>query len=114
MRVIIAGSRGINNYDVVLAAIEESGFDVTTVVSGGARGVDTLGERYAESKNIQVDTFLPQWDLYGKSAGYIRNSTMAENAECLVAIWDGKSRGTKNMIETATRKNLKVYVKRID
>ena len=111
MRVIVAGSREFNDYDVVKEAIEESQFSVTTIVSGGARGVDALGEQYAEEMNLKLNLFYPDWDLHRKAAGPIRNAKMAENADALVAIWDGKSRGTKNMIETARKKGLRVYVK---
>jgi hypothetical protein len=114
MRVIIAGGRDYNNYDTVVDAIEESGFDIDTVVSGGARGVDHLGEIYAAEMNIKLVVFEADWETHGRAAGPIRNRKMAENAAALIAIWDGKSRGTKNMIETATKKGLLVYVKRTD
>lgn len=111
MRVIIAGSRGINDYEIVEDAIKESQFPISVVVSGGAKGVDALGELYAESMNIPLHVFEPAWDVHGRAAGPIRNRKMAENADALIAIWDGKSRGTKNMIETAEKLGLIVYVK---
>lgn len=113
MRVIIAGSRGIRDYEVVEDAINESQFPISVVVSGGAKGVDQLGELYAESMNLRLHIFEPEWDVHGRAAGPIRNRKMAENADALIAIWDGKSRGTKNMIETATKLGLIVYVKTI-
>ena len=113
MRVIIAGSRSIENYSILLDAIDESGFQVTTVISGRAKGVDRMGETYAYLRGLTIDVFPADWDKHGKAAGYIRNSEMAEHADALIAIWDGKSKGTKNMIEIAKRKGLKVFVKEI-
>ena len=113
MNVIVAGSRSITDIKIVAQAINESGFDVTEIVSGTARGVDVLGEEWAKSKGIPVKRFPADWEGLGKGAGFIRNAEMAEYADALVAIWDGKSRGTKNMIEQAKSKGLKVHVKEI-
>jgi hypothetical protein len=113
MKVIIAGGRDYHEYETLLEAIKESQFDITTVVSGGAKGVDALGERYADEMNKELNVFEADWAAHGRAAGPIRNRKMSENAEALIAIWDGQSRGTKNMIETATKKGLLVYVKRI-
>ena len=113
MKVIIAGGRDYHNYETLLEAITEAQFDITTVVSGGANGVDALGERYADEMNKELNVFNADWETHGRAAGPIRNRKMAENAEALIAIWDGQSRGTKNMIETATKKGLLVYVKRV-
>lgn len=113
MRVIIAGGRDYHNYDTLLEAIKECQFPIATVVCGGAKGVDSLGERYGQEMNLQIAYFFPNWDLHGRAAGPIRNRQMAENADALIALWDGKSRGTKNMIETAQKKGLLVYVKSI-
>src|SRR6185369_18019492 len=103
MKVIIAGSRDIVKQELIKAAVELSGFNIDTVVSGGARGVDTLGERWASANRKGVAQFIPNWDKYGKGAGMVRNGLMAEFADALIAIWDGESRGTKNMIETMTK-----------
>lgn len=110
MRVIIAGSRDITDYDEVCKAVYESRFNVTTVVSGGARGVDRLAIEYAKINNIPLVVFDADWNLYGKAAGYIRNELMAKNADALIALWDGYSRGTKNMITQAYGRGLSVYV----
>lgn len=114
MRVIIAGGRDYHNYDTLLEAIEEAQFDIKTVISGGAKGVDALGERYSEENMIDLKIFRADWERHGRAAGPLRNRKMAENADALIAIWDGKSRGTKNMIETAHKVGLLVYVKRTD
>ena len=113
MKTIIAGGREIHDYGLVLEAISDANIDITTVVSGGAKGVDSLGEQYAEAMNIPLHVQKADWERHGRAAGPIRNRKMAENAEALIAIWDGKSRGTKNMIETAKKLGLLVFVKMV-
>ena len=113
MRVIIAGGREIHNYQLLLDAVQEANLDITTVVSGGAKGADALGERYAEEMNLALNVYPANWTKYRRAAGPIRNRKMAENADALIALWDGKSHGTKNMIETATKLGLVVYVKKV-
>ena len=113
-KVIIAGGRDIHDYQLVLDAIKEANFNITTVVSGGAPGIDKLGEQYATEMNLPLHIYFADWKKDGKAAGPIRNAKMADNADALIAIWDGASKGTKNMIETAAKKRLAVYVKRID
>ena len=103
MKCIIAGSRDIEDYEIIEDAIIESGFKISTIVSGGARGVDLAGERYAAENNLKIDRYDAEWNQYGNSAGIIRNKKMAENSDGLIAIWDGKSKGTKHMIETARK-----------
>lgn len=110
MKVIVAGSRTIVDASIVGRAIEESGFDVTEVVSGRARGVDRLGEEWAHRQGIHVQPFPADWIRYGSKAGPIRNQKMAEYANALVAVWDGKSTGTRNMIELALRTGLPIHV----
>ena len=114
MKLIIAGGRDITDYSLVLSALGESKFNPTEIVSGMASGVDTLAVQYATENNLPLKQFWAEWGFYGKSAGPIRNRQMAEYADALLAIWDGKSRGTKNMIEEATKRNLQVYVYRTD
>lgn len=110
MRTIIAGSRTITNINEVFRAIADSTYDITQIISGGAAGVDTLAIEYAQLWGIPCTVMNANWDLYGKSAGYIRNTQMAEHADALVAVWDGFSRGTEHMIKIAREKGLKVYV----
>ena len=114
MKVIIAGGREINDYELVLKAVLNAGFDITAVVSGGARGVDSLGEKFAEEVGLELFRFPAEWDKYRNAAGPIRNRVMGDFADALIAIWDGKSTGTKDMINYATKKGLKVYVERTD
>jgi threonine/homoserine efflux transporter RhtA len=112
MKVIIAGSRTIEDYLMVEAAVAASGFEITEVVSGNARGVDRLGEQWAFQRGILITRFIPNWDLLGKKAGHIRNAQMGEYADALIALWDGKSSGTKNMIDYMRIKKAPIYVHR--
>jgi hypothetical protein len=114
MKLIIAGGRNITDYALVLQGMQESGFSPTEIVSGMALGVDTLAIQYAQENNLPLAEFHADWSKFGRSAGPRRNRQMAEYADALLAIWDGESRGTKNMIEEATKRNLQVYVKRIE
>lgn len=110
MKCIIAGSRTITDISKVKQAIEKSGWNIEEVVSGGARGVDALGEVYAQDNGKAVKRFPADWSKYGRSAGAIRNKQMADYADALIAVWDGKSKGTKNMINTARAKRLSVFI----
>lgn len=110
MRVIVAGSRWVYDQKVVDEAIAASGFDVHEVVSGCASGVDRLGEEWARSRVIPVKRFQPEWNRLGRNAGPTRNTTMAAYADALVAVWDGESRGTADMIRKARMFKLDVYV----
>ncbi len=112
MRVIISGSRGCMDYQLLLDAITESGFIPSVIIHGDCPNCpDQLGERYAYENNVPVERFPAEWDLYGKSAGFRRNKDMAKVANALISIWDGKSSGTKNMIEIAGKYKILVYTK---
>jgi hypothetical protein len=110
MKTIIAGMRDFHDYAVVCDAVDAAGWKVSEVVSGCATGVDTLGERWAADKDVPVKRFPADWKKHGRSAGPKRNRQMAEYGDALVAVWDGQSRGTRNMIEIATSLGLRVYV----
>jgi len=120
IRLIIAGSRTITNQSVVFHAIEfvinwlrEKGYqrnDIEIVV-GGARGVDTLGALYASENHIDSTLFPADWDKEGKSAGFKRNRRMAEYANCLCLVWDGKSKGSAHMKQIAMDHKLKIFEK---
>ena len=113
-RVIIAGTRDFSDYqllrkkcDAILSRKQDSSI---VIVSGTARGADRLGERYARERGYKIERFPADWDNDGHAAGPIRNAKMADNADALIAFWDGQSRGTKNMIDTAKAKGLAVRV----
>lgn len=112
MKTIIAGGRDYHDYGHVRKQLDyfRKTHDITEIVSGGAKGVDTLGEQYAEEMNIKLKIFRANWDKNGRAAGPIRNGKMAEYADQLIAVWDGKSRGTKNMIETMHKHKKPVYI----
>ena len=112
-RVIIAGCRDFNNYDTLVEAINEAPFAIGTILSGGASGVDALGERYAREKNLPLLIYKADWARYGRAAGPMRNRQMAENANALIALWDSSSPGTRSMIDIANTHNLAVFVKYI-
>ena len=122
LRVIIAGSRDFNDYELLkksaIEIITKKTMlpDLTRIISGGARGADTLGERFANEMGLEISRFIPDWDGLGKRAGYVRNAEMAkfavedDNDGMLIAFWDGQSRGTKHMIDLAKRYGLEVHV----
>jgi hypothetical protein len=121
MRVIVAGGREVKLQEgvrMVEQAIAESGFTITEMINGGALGIDAAARRYWHDlfdnnpPEYPLRTIPAQWDKHGKSAGPIRNREMASQADALIAIWDGQSRGTKNMIDTAKAMGLQVYVHR--
>lgn len=114
MKTIIAGSRGITDIELVEEAIVRSKFEITAVISGTAKGVDRLGERWALENGVPVSMFPPDWRTHGRRAAFVRNSQMADEADALVAVWDGKSPGTKMMIDLATKKGLPVFVTQVD
>ena len=114
-RVIIAGTRSFNDYELLRDSCnnllsEKQRTHTVVVISGTARGADQMGERYARERGFQLRRFPADWEQYGKSAGHIRNAKMADNADALIAFWDGESKGTKNMIDNARRKGLAVRV----
>ena len=124
LRVIIAGGRDFDDFPLLMnKCIEiiaeetkkDDSLEKIRIVSGTARGADKLGEQYAQIAHYEVSRFEANWDCYGKSAGYRRDAEMAEFASeeghtgVLIALWDGKSRGTKHMIDLAKRYGLKVH-----
>ena len=109
MKVVIAGSRNITDYDLLLKTIADSGFEITEVVSGGAKGVDAMGERYARENNIPLTIFKAEWSKYGKGAGPVRNKQMAEYGDALIALMVTDSKGTKNMVIQATKLGLQLH-----
>lgn len=110
MKILICGSRSINDPALISQAILQSGMTPTHIISGGARGVDRLAVQYAVSHDIEFTEYLADWDRYGKRAGFMRNCVMVGKADAVIAIWDGESRGTKHSIDYATSQGKKVFV----
>lgn len=114
MKTIIAGSRGIVRYTDLLIALKEINWIITEVVSGRAKGVDHLGEFFAEDNLIKLTKFPAQWNKFGLGAGMIRNREMAKYAEAALILWDGQSKGTKNMISLANEYGLTTYIHKVE
>ena len=128
MRMIVAGSRNFYDYKLLEKTLIElinnfaydgkisdyMGILTLEIVSGNARGADSLGERFSDKHGIDLKLFKADWDKYGKSAGYKRNEEMANYAKnddgALVAFWDGQSKGTKHMIDIGKKCELDVRV----
>lgn len=112
MRCIIAGSREGFTVGDVERAVDQSGWreEITTVLSGCQRGVDAHGEEWARANDKLLLFYPANWNLYGKSAGPRRNAQMAEEADALIALWDGVSPGTQSMIAIARQRGLQVFV----
>ena len=109
MKVIIAGSRDFYDYNFLVNKIRESGMKITTVVSGGAKGVDSLGESYSRLSGITLKVFPADWGTLGKSAGFIRNKQMADYADALICIRVNHSKGSTHMIKTMVEKGRKYF-----
>ncbi|RMH11289.1 MAG: DUF2493 domain-containing protein [Gammaproteobacteria bacterium] len=109
-KVVIAGSRDFHDYDLVMEKFLGLCLGQVEIVSGGAKGVDALGERLARELGYPLKVFPADWTKHGKAAGPIRNRQMAEYADVLVAFWDGQSPGTRNMIRVAVEKRLEIHL----
>ena len=123
MRIIVAGGRKFDDYNLVCNELDAfiRDRDDVEIVSGRALGADRLGEQYAEEHGIPCTKFEAEWFKLGKRAGIVRNGQMAKYASqdiygegVLFAFWNGSSRGTKNMIEQAVDMGLEVHVVRYD
>lgn len=115
-KVIVAGCRDFTDYELLKEKcdffLQNQQPEDIIIISGHASGADALGERYAQERGLQLETYPADWKAHGRAAGPIRNAQMASVAHALIVFWDGKSRVTKNMIDTATKRGLKVAVVR--
>ena len=114
-KVVIAGSRGFSNYKLLKETCdkylrEKKKTHNIVIISGHARGADSLGEKYASDEDLDLEIYPADWKKYGKSAGFMRNEQMADIADAVIAFWNGESHGTKHMIDTAEEKGLNVKV----
>ena len=114
MKVIVAGSRDFIDYNKLREScnhfLSKNKDNKIEIVSGTAQGADTLGEQYAAEKGYEIKQFPADWDKYGKGAGFMRNVLMAKYSDYLIAFWDGKSRGTKHMINTAKKHGINIRI----
>jgi hypothetical protein len=108
MKVAVIGSRTFSDYKLVKETL--STLNITLLVSGGAMGADSLGEQYANSKEIPTKIFYPDWKKHGKKAGFLRNTDIINESELIVAFWDGKSKGTLDSIKKAEELNKNVLI----
>lgn len=108
MKVAVIGSRTFNDYEEVKKVL--STMNITLLVSGGAKGADSLGERYAKEHNIETKIFLPDWNKHGKVAGFLRNTDIVNEADLVVAFWDQKSKGTLDSIKKADKLGKRILI----
>ena len=101
MNVAIVGGRDFDDYDQFKSSINGEKIKFKSIISGGARGVDTMAEKYAKEIGVPVKIYLPDWTKHGKAAGPIRNRQIIESADCVIAFWDEKSPGTRSSIAIA-------------
>ena len=99
MKYAVIGSRHYSDYSKLKSVLEK--YDITSIVSGGAKGTDQLAERYALEKSISIEVIKPDWNRYGKAAGIIRNKDIINHCDAVIAFWDGISKGTKSTIHFA-------------
>ena len=112
--LLVSGGRDFNNYQLLKEKLNyylsNKNKEDIIILSGHAKGTDTLAEYYASETGIKLEIFPANWDEYGKSAGFIRNAEMINKADALIAFWDGKSKGTKHAIDLAKKKNIRVVI----
>jgi len=107
-RIGVIGSRSFDDYKLLKNILSK--FLPFKLVSGGAIGADLLAERFAIENNLLKEIFLPDWNKYGKRAGFIRNSLIVKNSDAIIAFWDGFSKGTKDTIEKARKKGKQLMI----
>ena len=107
-KIGVVGSRNFSNYKYMKEILDS--FSFSEIVSGGAKGADSLARRYAEEKNISIIEILPDWNQYGKSAGFKRNKLIIDQSDAIIAFWDGNSKGTAHSVRLAKEVGKNVYV----
>lgn len=115
IRIIIAGSRTFSDYNLLKcysdSVLQEFDLSKIVIICGGAKGADQLATKYAEEHNLELKVVPPDWALFGKAAGFVRNAAMVEYADVLIAFWNGKSKGTEHVIDLAKLRGLKTHVR---
>lgn len=117
MRITIGGCRDYNNYSVfekfVSECISEIESENIIILSGHCSGVDAMAERYAMEKGYKLEIYPADWKKYGRAAGPKRNKEMVQDSNVVIAFWDGKSKGTKSLVEFAKKNDMLLYLKNI-
>ncbi|MBQ2676529.1 MAG: DUF2493 domain-containing protein [Clostridia bacterium] len=116
-RIVVGGCRDYNNYFVFKEFMAECLSKINSeniiILSGHCSGVDQMAEKYAQEHKLPLEIYPAEWGKYGRAAGPKRNQIMVENAEIVIAFWDRKSKGTKNLISCAEKSGKKKYIKYI-
>ena len=114
MKLAIVGGRDFNNYDLLRKyaniLTEKCPRPHIVIVSGGAKGADTLGVQFAREHRYDTQVFPAEWGKFGKSAGFIRNQTIVDNCDMVLAFWDGVSRGTADTIAKAKKAKKPTFI----
>ena len=109
MKIGVVGSRDFDDYKKLEKELNKIE-GITVIVSGGAKGADTLAREFAEKNDIKLTEFKPDYEQYGRGAPLRRNKKIVEYSDQIIAFWDGESKGTKNTIDIAERENKRVTI----
>ncbi len=110
IKLAIVGGRDFNDYGRLRKVFESLKLDVSELVSGGAKGTDTLAEILSQDKKIPITIFPADWERNGKKAGMLRNKQIVDYCDEVLAFWDEQSRGTANTISLTTQSKKKLYL----
>lgn len=105
MKVAVIGSRDFNDYEMLKSKLLEHVNEIKCIISGGAKGADSFAEKFALEYNLPTKIYLPEWKLYGRSAGIIRNKEIVKESDQCFIFWDGESKGTKSVIDFCQNQN---------
>lgn len=109
-RVAVVGSRTFKDYGLLCKTLDAHVKPGDEIVSGGAKGADYLAEQYAKERGLNTIIYYPEWDKYGKKAGFLRNEKIVNDCDILVAFWNNVSRGTKSSIDLARKAGKEVFI----
>jgi hypothetical protein len=112
MKVAVIGSRDFNDYELMSEHLNQIKDEIQLIVSGGAKGADSLAEKWASENSIETLIFKPDWKKFGRSAGVVRNRDIVANSNLVIAFWDGQSKGTKSSIDLCGKLGIKVKIVR--
>jgi predicted Rossmann fold nucleotide-binding protein DprA/Smf involved in DNA uptake len=110
MKLAIIGSRSFDDYDLLSRMVSANYPQVTMIISGGARGADELARQFAFERGIEIREYLPEWKRHGRAAGQIRNRLIIDDADAVLAFWDGSSKGTRGGLEYARKQGKEIVI----